>query len=273
MQRCLAVFLSIALALGALPVSALAALPTSARTAVRSVRSIPVSPLAPGNIVNTKILAPALSLVLPQAGIKPASALKALAVEALGQPASPAAVWLKQQAQADPAILAELNDFAANADAKPDTVPARLSVLFRESALAAAGSAPEAANDEPALPAGAGLHKQTAQEHVKQLLQVRNGVKYHARMILLENMSGDFGDGALHRDIKRVLRRLTLAAGLPGEAAQVFIGNSSLPNAFTTVTKGELAYLESNASLAKTFRISSIFVSLGLLRALENEDQ
>ncbi|MDD5657984.1 MAG: M48 family metallopeptidase, partial [Elusimicrobia bacterium] len=110
-----------------------------------------------------------------------------------------------------------------------------------------------------------------AKDTVPELLQLRHTVQRDARTILQERVGGDLGDGALHRDVTRVLNRLTRAAGLAAESAQVFIGNSLLPNAFTTITPGEAEFFQRNAHISKTFRITNIFLSLGLLRAVRSE--
>ena len=112
------------------------------------------------------------------------------------------------------------------------------------------------------------------QEATRELIRLRYNVRRHdAPSILQDNLGGDVGDGILHKDVTRVLNRLTAAAGMPKQSAQIFIGNSFLPNAFTMVSPSEASYLKDNASVAKALRISNVFVSLGLLRALENEDQ
>lgn len=113
----------------------------------------------------------------------------------------------------------------------------------------------------------------SAREAVQALFRLRQEVQGNARQILKKEMGGDLGDGELHRDVQRVLRRLTRAAGLPGDAAQVFVGNSFLPNAFTTITQSEINYLKDNAHVAKAFRVSNVFINLGLLRSLESEGQ
>ncbi len=111
------------------------------------------------------------------------------------------------------------------------------------------------------------------EEATSALFRLRQDVKMDAYRILRTELGGDVGDGILHHDIERILRRLLKAAGLPREAAQIFTGNSMLPNAFTTIVKSEGVFLENNADLAKAFRVSNIFVSLGLLRSMESEDQ
>ena len=110
-------------------------------------------------------------------------------------------------------------------------------------------------------------------EAVKQLLRLRADVQADARTVLQEQMGGDVGDGRLHKDLTRVAARLVKAAGLPAEAVQVFVGNSFLPNAFTTITESEAAFIEEKSSVAKPFRVANVFLSLGLLRALESEEE
>ncbi|MBI4051552.1 MAG: M48 family metalloprotease [Elusimicrobia bacterium] len=108
---------------------------------------------------------------------------------------------------------------------------------------------------------------------IQELFKIRHQVQLDARKILQDKLGGDVGDGLLHKDVQRVLKRLTEAAGLPSQAAQVFVGNSFIPQAFTTITETERHYLASNSHLAKTFRVANVFLSLGLLRALDNEAQ
>ncbi|HVE14064.1 MAG TPA: M48 family metallopeptidase, partial [Elusimicrobiota bacterium] len=136
-----------------------------------------------------------------------------------------------------------------------------------------AEQAVEAAIPEKPLPGTGENGRESLQESAQGLFRLRHDVQVDAREILKENLGGDFGDGILHRDVGRVLRRLLAAAGYPREAAQVFIGNSFLPNAFTTVVPSEGKFLSENASVARVFRIANIFVSLGLLRSMENESQ
>lgn len=112
-----------------------------------------------------------------------------------------------------------------------------------------------------------GLSSQAA----KELITLRAAVQRDARNVLKKEMGGDVGDGVLHRDVLRVAKRLVKAAGLPEEAAQVFIGNSFLPNAFTTITDSEAKFIETKSSVAKPFRVANVFLSLGLLRALSSE--
>ena len=111
------------------------------------------------------------------------------------------------------------------------------------------------------------------EEATQALFRLRQQVQMDGRKILGSQVGGDVGDGKLHRDVRRILNRLTKAAGLPPEAAQVFIGNSFLPNAFTLLSPSEGRYLNDNASVAKAFRVSNVFISLGLLRAAQNEHQ
>lgn len=108
---------------------------------------------------------------------------------------------------------------------------------------------------------------------VEELLQLRRDVQFDARRVLRVHMGGDVGDGRLHKDLGRVAARLVKAAGMPREAVQVFIGNSLLPNAFTMITKSESTFIQEKASAAKPFRVANVFLSLGLLRALETEEQ
>lgn len=110
-------------------------------------------------------------------------------------------------------------------------------------------------------------------EAVKELLTLRRDVQQDARTVLQEQMGGDVGDGILHKDLERVAARLVKAAGLPKEAVQVFIGNSFLPNAFTTITESEAEFIEEKSSVAKPFRVANVFLSLGLLRAITSEEE
>lgn len=130
-----------------------------------------------------------------------------------------------------------------------------------------------AAKFDGAVPSKGTVSDGLSAEAVKELLRMRRDVQQDAREVLREEMAGDVGDGRLHRDVNRVLGRLVRAAGLPKEAAQAFIGNSFLPNAFTTVTESEAEFIEKKASIAKPFRVSNVFVSLGLLRALDSEEE
>ncbi|MFA6002546.1 MAG: M48 family metallopeptidase, partial [Elusimicrobiota bacterium] len=126
---------------------------------------------------------------------------------------------------------------------------------------------PARSDPDPASPARPGIKPTHA------LFQLRHAVQKDARTIMTEQLGGDIGNGPIHRDVQRVLRRLARKAGIPGEAVQIFIGNSFLPNAFTTITQSESEYIASNADIGKTFRVFNVFISLGLLRAVENEDQ
>ncbi|MBI3288372.1 MAG: M48 family metalloprotease, partial [Elusimicrobia bacterium] len=110
-----------------------------------------------------------------------------------------------------------------------------------------------------------------AAEIPKALLGLRLSVQKDAREILYDHVGGDLGDGKLHRDVTRVLRRLLAAAGLPSEAAQVFIGSSFLPQAFTTVVPTEIKAFGEAAGNTRTFRISNVFISRGLLRSVRSE--
>ena len=107
----------------------------------------------------------------------------------------------------------------------------------------------------------------------KGLAHLRRDVQKDARVVLKKELGGDVGDGAMHRDVRRVLKRLTDALGLAPESAQIFIGSSFLPNAFTTIMESEAKYLQEHASIAKAFQVSNIFLSLGLLRATKSEEQ
>ena len=127
--------------------------------------------------------------------------------------------------------------------------------------------------DEPAAAPGNVLAQSGVERMAKGLAQLRRDVQNDARVVLKKEVGGDVGDGEMHRDVRRVLKRLTDALGLAPESAQVFIGSSFLPNAFTTVMAPEAKYLREHASLAKAFQVSNIFLSLGLLRAVKSEEQ
>ncbi|MFI5348553.1 MAG: M48 family metallopeptidase [Elusimicrobiota bacterium] len=132
---------------------------------------------------------------------------------------------------------------------------------------------PSSAKEESA-PANGNLLAQSGVERMaKGLAQLRRDVQKDARAVLKEELGGDVGDGEMHRDVRRVLKRLTDGLGLAPEAAQVFIGSSFLPNAFTTIMQSEAKYLQEHASIAKAFQVSNIFLSLGLLRATKTEEQ
>ena len=112
------------------------------------------------------------------------------------------------------------------------------------------------------------------EQAITELIRLRHKVRSEdAPTILNEQLSGAIGDRHLQKDVTRVMHRLLKAAGLPPEAGQVFIGNSMLPNAFTTIPKSEAKYFQEKSSIAKAFRISNTFLSLGLLRSLDDEHQ
>ncbi|MFH1726093.1 MAG: AarF/UbiB family protein [Elusimicrobiota bacterium] len=113
--------------------------------------------------------------------------------------------------------------------------------------------------------------KRDKNDPIVSLIKVRRSVRKDAVNILKEHLGGQIADKKLHHDVQRVLARLLKAAGLPKEAAQIHIGNSFLPNGFTTNMPSEASYLSSNASSAKAFRVAHVFLSLGLLRSVQSE--
>jgi hypothetical protein len=106
---------------------------------------------------------------------------------------------------------------------------------------------------------------------VKKLFKLRSAVQYDARRIMQQHLGGDLGDGILRADVERVLHRVLQSNGFSKDSAQVFIGNSYLPNAFTLLSPSEAKFMQENSDQAKAFRVSNVFLSLGLLRSVTSE--
>ncbi len=264
-RRSLSAFLSFIIAVSPLE---------SAWAQSRSGRAVVVAPQAGVALplLETPLMAPALGpgLALPAASLTPAVlTLKAPALQAvipaLGASAIPAAAKPVKPGpkSTDPArrpVEAVPQEKAPAKERKTaETQTAEGAAKF--------DGAKDKAEDKGTVAEG------LSSEAVKELLRLRRDVQSDARDVLQDQMGGDVGDGRLHKDVNRVAARLAKAAGLPKEAVQVFIGNSFLPNAFTTITEAEAEFIDSKASVAKPFRVANVFLSLGLLRALQSEEQ
>ncbi|MFI5348550.1 MAG: AarF/UbiB family protein [Elusimicrobiota bacterium] len=235
--------------------------------AAAQVEIVPRAPIQGGAGAGAVHLLPALS---PIQGLSaPSAPLSLPSTLDPAQPAAPAAALPRADAPAA-AVPAAPPAAADAAKASPIAVGKPNDVRAGE-ASSAAGQAQfdggkAAARAEPTI-------GEMSADASRELLRMRRDVQKDARLILRKEVGGDVGDGRLHRDVLRVAARLVRAAGLPKEAVQVFIGNSFLPNGFTTITKSENEFIKKNASIAKPFRVANVFLSLGLLRALDNEAQ
>ncbi|MBI3549951.1 MAG: M48 family metalloprotease [Elusimicrobia bacterium] len=138
---------------------------------------------------------------------------------------------------------------------------------------AAIAAAEEASETDEEIEARELAQSQKSESAPHVLFRLRKNVVVDARSVLNQHLGGQNGDRILYQDVERVLRRLLRAAGHPPEAVQFYIGNSFLPNAFTLIPNSEAEYLQQNAGMAKAMRVANVFLSVGLLRALKNEEQ
>ncbi|MFI5360805.1 MAG: AarF/UbiB family protein [Elusimicrobiota bacterium] len=259
--------------------------PASAQLALRGlpVESAPPPASAAVSPLSAGVLPPALNAPLAPA-VPGAAFVPAAPAPALTPAPASALAAAPQSAPAAPTAAAVLSRTGASAAERPADAGAALASTY-DGAEASASADADAlgrlpgprpkpkplAKGMPAKPAP--VAKTGVEAMAKGLVQLRRGVQSDARVVLKKELGGDVGDGAMHRDVRRVLKRLTDALGLAPESAQVFIGSSFLPNAFTTIMESEAKYLQDHASLAKAFQVSNIFLSLGLLRATKTEEQ
>ncbi|MBI3289401.1 MAG: M48 family metalloprotease, partial [Elusimicrobia bacterium] len=103
----------------------------------------------------------------------------------------------------------------------------------------------------------------------KELLELRSQVESEKFAILRNDVGGAVGRSDIHRQVNNVLRRIMDANGLDPESVTLAIGGSFIPNAFTTITPAEIAFLKKKGRLSATFKNSNVFISRGLLEAYE----
>ncbi len=260
MRRLLSALLSAVLALSPLE---------SAWAQARSGRSAPAATVAAPAIVPFSVPAAAPGLAAPVSGLAPALAAPAALRVSVAAAAS------KPVPAASPAAAASPSARALEAARGVLKLPVRADEDSDDESGEAAASRGGARFDgaKPAAEDKGTVAEGMSSEAVKELLVLRRDVQDDARGVLQDQMGGDVGDGRLHKDLTRIAARLVKAAGLPKESVQVFVGNSFLPNAFTTITESEAEFIKNKASIAKPFRVSNVFLSLGLLRALKSEEQ